>query len=156
MGRSAVPCSVVLLGGMVDVFVHSVVHWEWFGHRDRHVLLYGHVVRLLHGVGYRLLHCDRVRLLDCYVDGLHDRHLYFLRYPHVHGVGLWHRHWNRLGHCDRYRVGHRYLDRLHNWHREVANHLVLRDGLELMTTGTTADFMAATVFVRQIAPFLAK
>jgi len=103
---------VVFFGGVVDVFVDWDMNGVGFGHRDRHVLLYCHVVRFLNLVGHRLLHCDRVRFLDRYVDGLHDRHLYLLGHPDVHGIGLGYTDGHSLGHSHRYGVGHGHTDHL--------------------------------------------
>ena len=112
---------MMLSGGVVDVFVDWDVNGVGFGHRDRHVLFYGHVVRFLNLVGHRLLHCDRVRLLDRYVDGLHDRHLYFLRYPDVDGIGLGYTDGHSLGHRHWYGVGDGNTDHLDDggWRRLV-------------------------------------
>ena len=103
---------MVFFGRVVDVFVDWDVNGVGFGHRDGHVLLYCHVVRLLNLVGHRLLHCDWIRLLDRYMDGLHDRHFYLLRHPDVHGVWLGYADGHSLGHRHWYGVGNGHTDHL--------------------------------------------
>jgi hypothetical protein len=67
-----------------------------------------------------------------------------VRLGHVDGVRLGHGHWDG--------VRHGHLDRLDHRHREVPDHLVMRDGFELMAT---TAMMAAGVVVRLVAPLVA-